>query len=243
MPLIVYIDEAGDHSLIREDDTFPVFVLALFICEIGVYTEKIVPRVYWLKLKHFGHEGVILHSRDIRKAQGSFTFLTNPDNSQPFYEEINTLMSDSDYRLIASVIRKQKNREPYGRNVENPYDLALTSALERLLSILEHQHQTSINLIAEARGRREDAALELTFLRIVNNGTDYVSAARFRRIKFTLHFLPKAMNIVGTQLADLAAYPIGRYIIDDNKPNPAYHIVSRKLYEEPGHIQGLRIFP
>jgi hypothetical protein len=39
------------------------------------YINQIVPRVNQLKFDVFGHEGVILHSRDIRKAQGDLAFL------------------------------------------------------------------------------------------------------------------------------------------------------------------------
>jgi hypothetical protein len=243
MPLIVYIDEAGDHSLEREDEGFPVFVLVLMVCDIVTYTQNIVPVVYQLKMDYFGHEGVILHSRDIRKAQGSFVFLNDPSNRQPFYERINRIMLEAEYRLIASVISKQKHKERYGKNAANPYELSLEFALERLIPLLEGAGQTEIQLIAESRGKREDGELELTFLRTVNNGTDYVSAERFRRIQFRLYFLPKAMNIVGTQIADLAAYPIGRYCIDKSKPNPAYEILQGKFYRGRGAVYGLKIFP
>ena len=243
MPLIVYIDEAGDHSLEREDEGFPVFVLLLMICDTNTYTQSIVPAVYQLKVDYFGHEGVILHSRDIRKAQGPFVFLNDPSNKQPFYERINQIMLGAEYKLIASVIRKQRHKERYGRNAANPYELSLEFALERLMPLLEGAGQTEIQMIAESRGKREDAELELIFLRTVNNGTENVSTERFRRIQFKLHFLPKAMNIVGTQIADLAAYPIGRYCIDTSKPNPAYDIVKRKFYKGSGAIYGLKIFP
>lgn len=69
MPVVVYLDEAGDHSLEREDKDFPVFVLVMFVCEIDDYVNKIVPAVYKLKLDYFGHEGVI--SSFTRHPQGS----------------------------------------------------------------------------------------------------------------------------------------------------------------------------
>jgi hypothetical protein len=45
------------------------------------------------------------------------------------------------------------------------------------------------------------------------------------------------MNIVGTQMADLAAYPIARRVLDKTKPNPAYEIVRKKLCRQ------LKVFP
>lgn len=55
--------------------------------------------------------------------------------------------------------------------------------------------------------------------------------------------LSPELNVVGTQLADLAAYPVARYIHNPNKPNPAYDIVKTKFYKGKGWIQGLKIFP
>ena len=98
--------------------------------------------------------------------------------------------------------------------------------------------QTSdIVVIAERRGQKEDRELHSAFQRIVTSGSEYVDGARFRSIRWTLRFLPKSMNIVGTQMADLAAYPIARYALDKAKPNPAYEIVRHKL------CRVLKIFP
>ena len=51
------------------------------------------------------------------------------------------------------------------------------------------------------------------------------------------------MNVVGTQLADLAAYPVARYIHNPSKPNPAYDSIKTKFYKGKGWIQSLKIFP
>lgn len=243
MSVIVYLDEAGDHSLEREDEDFPVFALVMYICEIEAYVRHVVPSVYQLKMDHFGHGGVVLHSRDIRKAQGDFMFLRDADKRQPFYERINEIMGESNYQLIASVIRKQKHKERYGIAAKNAYDLAMMFCLERLLHLLEGKEQHECQLIAEARGDKEDAELRLSFLRTINTGTFYVSKERFKEVAFKLDFMRKSMNIVGTQLADLAAYPIARYVSDKDKLNPAYDIVKSKFYIGPGRVRGLKIFP
>lgn len=243
MTRIVYLDETGDHSLEKEDPTFPVFALVMMVCDQAAYENNLVPRVNRLKFDYFGHECVILHSRDIRKAQGDFDFLTDPSQRQPFYERINEIMSQPGYDLIAAVIRKQEHKAKYGRHATNPYDFALTLGMERLLPLLENKGQKEVYLIAEARGKREDDELRLSFLNIVTYGTDFVSLERFRKIKFHLRFKPKAMNVVGTQLADLAAYPIARYVINPAKPLPAYEIVRTRFYSGPGWISGLKIFP
>ena len=109
MSIIVYMDETGDHSLELVDKDFPLFALAMFICEQEKYNHQIVPAINQLKMDYFGHEGVILHSRDIRKAQGDFGFLTNADKRNEFCERLNTIMGKSDYTLIVSVIKSSSS--------------------------------------------------------------------------------------------------------------------------------------
>ena len=243
MTRIVYLDETGDHSLEREDKDFPVFALVMIVCDLDQYQNTLVPMVIRLKFDYFGHECVIIHSRDIRKAQNDFGFLTDPEKRAPFYDRINEIMSAPGFDLVAVVIKKHEHKAKHGSNAANPYDLALAFAMERLLPLLEEERQTEVYLIAEARGKREDDELRLSFLNIVTCGTDNISAARFRKIAFHLRFKPKAMNVVDTQLADLAAYPIARYIINPAKPNPAYEIIKKRYYEATGMVHGLKVFP
>jgi hypothetical protein len=243
MPRIVYLDETGDHSLEKEDKDFPVFALVMMVCDQEAYKGTLVPMVNQLKFDYFGHECVILHSRDIRKAQNDFGFLTDPAKRPPFYKRINEIMSSPGYDLIASVINKQDHKAKYGIFAKNPYDLALKFALERLLSLLESENQSEVYLIAEARGKKEDDELRLAFLKIVTYGTEYNSADRFKKIQFHLRFKPKAMNVVGTQLADLAAYPIARFVINPKNPLPAYEVVKTRFYKGSGWVSGLKVFP
>lgn len=231
MAIVVYLDETGDHSLENEDKDFPVFAIVMFICEIEHYINTIVPLVYRLKLDYWGHEGAILHSRDIRKAQGEFTFLRNVDERPEFYRRINEIM-DQDYALIACAIRKQNHRERYGINAQNPYDLSLMFALERLLFYLEEINQAEVTIIAESRGKVEDNALKLSFLTTINEGTKFVNASRFKARRFRLEFIPKERNIVGTQLADLAAYPFARWVLDPIKSHPSYPLIEKRCYRK-----------
>lgn len=225
------------------DRGFPVFGVVMVICDSQIYINEIVPQIYKLKFDFFGHEGTILHSRDIRRAQGEFGFLTDPGMRPPFYERINAIMSDNEYQLIAAFVRKQRHKDRYGDWAAHPYDLALTFALERLLPLLEAAEQQSVKIIAESRGKNEDSDLHYSFLKVLNEGTGYVRPNRFGKIHFDLQFRPKKSNLAGHQLADLAAYPIARHVIDVSKENPAFDIVRRKFYKGLGNVYGLKIFP
>ena len=243
MPLIVYMDETGDHTLEIVDASYPVFGLMLVICDTAKYTQAIVPAVYRLKMDFFGHEGVILRSYDIRKQKGPYAFLSNAERRNEFYAGINGIMGQQDFKLIAAMIRKQHHKDKYGVSATNPYELAMELALERLLPLLETAGQKEVHVLAEARGKNEDDQLSLSFYRFVNEGNTYVSASRIKQIQFRLTFLTKEMNIVGMQMADLAAYPTARYVIDPSRPNPAYDILKTKFYVGAGRVHGLKIFP
>ena len=236
MPLVVYLDEVGNPTLDPSDGDFPVFAIVFCICDSDDYINDIVPRVNHLKFKWFNHEGVVLHSRDIRKAQREFGFLVDQVKKVEFYASLNQIMVEANYGLIAVAIRKERHSTQYVYPAD-PYDLALLFALERLLSVLEGKSQTEVTVIAESRGKREDRQLYSAFRRIVTSGSAYIDGARFRRIDFTLRFLPKSRNIIGTQLADLAGYPIARRVLDPSKRNPAFDIVKLKFWRQ------LKIFP
>lgn len=242
--LIAYLDETGDHQLDPIDKEFPIFVLTLLICNDDEYINRLVPSVYQLKMDYFHHEGVILHSRDIRKAKDFFSFLLDPTKRFPFYERINTIIRDNKFTIISSVIQKERLKHNYVKPF-NPYELGLLFALERLVILLEENNQNEIYIIAEARGKKEDDELRLSFYQTTTKGTSKVKKERFQKIQFHLEFKPKSMNIVGTQIADLAGYPIARKMLNPDKPNPAFEIVKTKIFSIKGEIKGtgLKFFP
>lgn len=240
MSLLVFLDEAGDHSLDPVDKDFPVFVLAFMLCEDTEYVDVIVPAFTRFKVKYFGHDGIILHSRDIRKALGDFAFLQVPDERQQFYSDLNELMIASRFQLIAIAIRKQTHKARYGKACRDPYDLALEFGMERLKSFLEEVGQKEVTLLAEARGKNEDDSLRLAFLQLLKHGSYYHD---FKSIEFNLTFVSKKSNVLGHQIADLCAYPIARRVIDPKKSHQAFEIVQAKFIDRPGWRHGFKIFP
>jgi hypothetical protein len=63
---IIFADESGDHGLSNIDPQYPVFVLAFCIIEKTTYSQSILPKLTEFKFRHFGHDQVVLHERDIR---------------------------------------------------------------------------------------------------------------------------------------------------------------------------------
>jgi Protein of unknown function (DUF3800) len=240
MPVMVFLDEAGDHSLDPVDKDFPVFVLTFVLCDQTQYTDVLLPTFTRFKVKHVGHDGVILHSRDIRKARGDFAFLQIPMRRIAFMEDLNELMIQAQFQLIAIAIQKQSHKERYGKSCRNPYELALELGMERLKSYLDEVGQTEVTLLAEARGKNEDDALRLAFLQLLKQGSYYQT---FKSIEFDLKFVSKKSNVLGHQIADLCAYPIARRVIDPQKSHTAFEIVRAKFLDRPGWRHGFKIFP
>ena len=205
------------------DKDFPVFVLVFVVCDQHEYTDVLIPGFTRFKVTHVGHDGVILHSRDIRKALGDFAFLQVPEKREMFHEELNRLMAEAQFQLIAIAIDKRR----YGGSERNPYELALEFGMWRLKQLMEERVQSDITLLAEARGKNEDDALRLAFLQLLKTSS-------FAPIEFDLKFVSKKANVLGHQIADLCAYPIARHVIDEKKSHRAFEIVRTKFIDRSG---------
>jgi hypothetical protein len=243
MSLIVYLDETGDHTLTAIDRDFPIFGLAMIICEESSYAHTIASRLTAFKLKWFGHDGIILHSYEIRKSKNAFKFLFDADKRKLFMAELTELMESLPYRIIASAVLKQAHVEQYGVDAHSPYDIALTYCLEELTELLEATEQESVRIVAESRGRNENTELEASFYHTISTGTSRVSADRFKRRRFTLSFVSKSHNLPGHQISDLAAYPIARHVLHPEKPNLSFDVLRGKIHVVEDGEPRLGVFP
>jgi hypothetical protein len=229
---IVYVDESGDHSLTSIDADFPVFSPSFCVVKKSEYLSAVVPAVQALKFKYWGHDSVVLHEHEIRKSKGDFTFLlTDRAVREQFYEDLNQVMVDAPITIIASVIDKVKLTAKYAQP-RNPYELAVHFCLERLLQFMLSKGQSGkrLHVIFECRGAAEDAALELTFRRIVGGANNWGWVTRdFSVMEFEPKFAKKAVNSTGLQLADLTARPIAIKTLRPTQPNRAYDVILTKM--------------
>lgn len=233
---MVFVDESGDHGMDRCDPAYPVFVLAFCVIRKSDYVEVITPAVQRFKFKHFGHDLVVLHEHEIKKAKGEFAFLLVPEKRAALFPDLDALMAAMPMALVAVVIRKDKLKLQY-HEPANPYHLALEYGLERVVKWLQSQGQDGklTPLICESRGRREDDSLELEFRRVATAVQG-----------FGIRFVDKRANLPGLQIADLVARPIGRHVMDPTQVNRAFAILEPKFRRGPsGQINGygLKIFP
>lgn len=133
---IIYVDESGDHSLESIDPQFPVFVLAFCIFNKQTYSNDITTDLQLFKFRHFGHDMVVLHEHEIRKAKNDFKMLVNVKIREPFMNDLNDFIANSRFSIVSVAIKKIPLKEKY-TNPHNPYHLALQYGLERVYSFLK----------------------------------------------------------------------------------------------------------
>lgn len=236
--LIVYVDESGDHGPVSPE--FPVFVLAFCIFDKREYANTVTSYMHRLKFKHFGHDTVVMHERDIRMSSGPFSFLMNKARRETFMSDLSTLIEKAPFHIVAAVIDKDKLGSSY-TSPQNPYHLAMKFGLERIQNHRVDVKDTGrLHVIFEGRGLKEDKDLELEFRRVCD------ANATGTRLDFEPIFASKKANHCGLQLADLVARPIGRYRMRPDQPNRAWSVLETKFRRSPkGSIDGwgLKCFP
>lgn len=239
-----YIDESGDHSLQNINEDFPYFLL----CGILISAEentKLIKKIVALKQKFFGTDKAILHSRDIRKCEKHFQVFFDLEIKEAFYQELNTIMSETDFTIISNAVRKIDYIKQYGKSAINPYNISLSYMLERMIFCLNEKRCSSVEIFVERRWRKEDQALLNHYNTVLDVWTSYVKPERFKSLITDFSFKNKLDNDIGIQIADLCAYPLISYVRDQDRNNPAYKIIESKIYINPKTQKqsGLKIIP
>lgn len=247
MPYVLFMDESGDHNLESIDKNFPAFCLAGCIFERAYYKEVVRPAVESLKQRFWGRTDIILHSSEIRKHSGAFTFLGIPTKRNEFYAAINELIANLDFTIIAVVILKQAHLDHYGDGARHPYHLSLEFIMERYSMLMNRKEKDAEGyMMAESRGLKEDDLLKRQFSNLKRFGTRY--QPNLGNIS-TFWMEKKTANIAGLQIADLVAYPIAAKVLRPDLEQKAFDVVIEKLDKasanKGGGIlgYGLKIFP
>lgn len=207
---LIYIDESGDHAKAATNLQYPVFVVVACIFDYEVYTRRFAPALLEFKLKHWKHEAVILHEREIRKYTGDFAFLFDRDNRQHFLAELSALIRQSSATIFAVAWDKRKT------NRTRTYADCLVQLLQSIDHGIPGDNQQRVAMV-ESRGPKED-----------HENMRAVESAYLGH-SWKLIFIPKARNIPGLQLADLCARPIGLKVMAPERPNRAFDETIRLL--------------
>jgi len=239
---VVYVDESGHHELESIDKHYPIFVLAFCIFRKKDYHKIAAPALQALKFHQFGHDMVVLHERDIRKALGEFGFMRNEEARRQFNSELADVITRTPFQIIASVIDKRLLTKHQVHRYTDGYELALEFCLERLYYFLKRRRQVSktTHVVFESRGKKEDNELRAAF-----GGVCMGENFSGRQMPFAIEVASKKVNSCGLQLADLVARPIGRHVLDPEKQNRAFDTLTEKFDRYRGKLYGygLKVFP
>ena len=241
---ILFLDESGDHNLAVIDDNYPVFVLGGVILD-GDYAEGPLADVFDdFKSRVLGRTDIVMHTADIVRNRNGFEELKDAGFRSRFYNELNLLMKELPYEVVACAIHKREYLERYGSNAIDPYRLGLRVMVESLCSAMGPREGRGA-IIVEKRGESLDQDVEETWKILRTRGTRYTEADVIQETIESLELRDKKENIAGLQLADLVITPIGRHML--GKPDKDdWRIVSEKFRRGPGgHTEnyGLFIFP
>lgn len=239
----LFIDECGDHQLEKFNPNFPIFTLCGFLVP-GDKIESLEIAVKRFKREFFDDENVIIHSRDIRKQEKVYSILQYPEVRNRFYTGINKILGQTDvYVIVCCSILKEPFIERFSRG-EDVYGLSLKYLIERAIFCMDDNiDDGTLDIYIERRGIKQDRALLNYYNRLRAIGTKWVTPERLVSRLGRFIFSYKKDNVIGLQLADLIAYPITRHVLDPKAPNPAYDVISDKIYTYKGAVLGMKIIP
>ncbi len=257
----LYLDESGDH-VYRETVEIPHRFLCLLGCWFKnpdyVEFHQVLEN---LKAKHFHHHPdnpVILHRDDIINRRRIFKVLQDDEKRAAFDTDLLQLIEEAKFHVVAVVIDKMAMRSAFGESAAHPYHIGLGFLLQRYAGYLNHINRIG-DVMAEARGGKEDRLLQESYTRVyehgiwgVTSGTYFQSSLSSRQLKYQ----QKKANISGLQLADLLGHPAKMWVLRyyrriDENPAPfaaqLMSIIERKfnhhLYNNRLEGYGFVLYP
>lgn len=236
---VIYGDESGDPSPKTVCKEYSVFALAFCVFSKHEYINEVTKYVKEFKFAFWGHDMTVLHSRKIRKQIEDFYFLQNRNLRALFMTRLTNCIESCPFTIISSAIDKAMLHEaPVDRT--SLYDFCLEHCVEKVYQFLYEKKQSHklTHIIIESRMPEENRNLGRTFCQILEKHKDLQ-----QQYPVKLIFADKRVNNIGLQLADLIAYPIGRYVLNPKEKNLAFEVVKKKLFKYPEYLDtGLEIF-
>jgi Protein of unknown function (DUF3800) len=240
---ILFLDESGDHNLSKIDDQYPVFVLGGIIVDMDSI-ENIDKEVDLFKLDMFGTTDTILHTADITRNKNGFEALKDSGFRSIFFDRLNSLIENIDFKIIACAIKKREHTAKYDFSAIDPYMLALNVLVEQFWIDIKSKNEKGL-IVAEKRSRPLDQELELAWLELKIRGTRHLRGAQIDERITNLSLKDKKENINYLQLADLVVSPIGRYVIGKQMKKD-FEIIKSKFVKNIDEVfegHGLIVLP
>jgi len=203
----LYIDESGTHNYSTQDDIKSRYLgLTGFIVNEEANIEVLQPKLQELK-RMFANdpdELPVLHREEIVNKKGVFARLNDAGFEKEFNEKFLDLIKNLDYRICAVVLDKKSHLERYQKSAFHPYHYCANVLLERYVFFLQENGYRG-DVLAEARGKKEDHALKEEYKRFYENGTYFCKPAYVQQFLTSkeIKIKPKSKMFVGLEFADL----------------------------------------
>ena len=218
----MYLDEHGTDSMTRtERDQYRFLSLTGVIMPVAHARDFLVPAFNRLKANILDEDPdapICLHRSDIRHSRGPFEPLKHENVRTKFNARLLTIMAEANYSVITAVVDKHAllGKVNWARN--HPYHVLMEILVEKYALLLERRDQIG-DIMPEARGNKQDNALQAEFEHFKRNGTRFARSDLVRRHipSSNLKFRTKKDNIAGLQLCDLLAHPSHHAIREDQK--------------------------
>lgn len=223
------------------DPGFPIFVLCVALYRTEQYLSSELAALSRIKFEFWSHDAVVFHSHKIRKRVHPFEALRKREIAEAFHARLGNFFAESKVTLIAAAIDKVRHKVQY-KNPDHPYNMSLQFCLERVWGHVQNDIKADdqVTFVFEKRGKREDALLLEKF-------KEYCASNIWNvQLPFRACFAAKEENISGLQVADLAAYPIARYVEKGNSERKDWQAILPRIRTGPNEKidgYGLKIFP
>jgi hypothetical protein len=217
----LYLDESGDHVYREVNEASH-----RFLCLLGCWFRnpeylRFHESLEDFKSRHLPHhpdEPVILHREDIINARRAFKSLRDADSRAKFDKDLIEVIRNAEFTVAAVIIDKALLRELHGNAAAHPYHLGLGFLLQRYAGYLNHINRVG-DVMAEARGRKEDQLLMESYERVYSRGVWGVTSTNYFQSALTSHELKlkqKKANIAGLQLSDILGHPVKQWVLRRN---------------------------
>lgn len=214
----LYLDESGDHVYRATQESAHRFLGLLGCWFNNADYLRFHEALEDLKKRHFHHHPdnpVILHREDIINRRKVFKILQDDQKRAEFDDDLLNVIQTADFGVVAVVIDKASLRASYGEGAGHPYHIGLGFLLQRFAGYLNRINRAG-DVMAEARGGKEDALLKDSYTRVYERGIWGVTSAEFFQSALTsrqLKLQEKRVNVSGLQLADLIAHPAKQWVL------------------------------
>ena len=237
--MLNFIDETGDHNLIKIDPDFPLFGLGAMIISKSEY-KKLDIGIKKIKQKYFEKPHTfVLHSAELtrpRKSTSDHRNVAMEDSNirNQFYNDINNLLTGIKFELIIHFIFKNKLSDEKDLLMD-PYHFSFENLLNRIL----RQKAIENIIMSEGRDKFLNNRLMAEYERMCKVGI-HKFPANLVKNKTSLTIHNKKKNINGLQVIDLIMSVLARKFLG-KKEKPIGNGISLKLIESK--ILELNTFP